>query len=540
MKIRHQLLILIAVSLLGMVGVGAFGIWNLRSAQHRFDFLTTDTMPSVHNLSLIQDAVNQLRLNFTKLQLPSADKEGDKYIAAIEAGKKQFDDVAGKYAKKDVSSEHEAEMLNQVKDAVQTYYQAYLPVLPFLKAHQLDQVRDVLHAPSMQAAGPKVMKLLQQMRDYNDQLAFDKAKANNDAYQFTMMASIAVMVLVAATLLLLGGMLVRNINSGLQAMQLTMEKISQSLDFTLRIPARRPDELGQTANAFNRLIDAVQNSLKQVLSGARNVSSSSVALKDTAHQVSTAAGEQSQAAATMAANIEQMTVSINHVAEQAQSSRALARESGEMAKQSSVVIGQTIKDIHEISDAVKISASSIRQLENHSGKVGAVVAVIRDIADQTNLLALNAAIEAARAGEQGRGFAVVADEVRKLAERTTRSTQEISSTISAMVSLSEQAISQIKTAEDRVADGVERADQAGKAITDISEASERTASMVEEISTAIVQQGAASNGVAQQIERTAQMAEESASAAGQTADSADYLDKLAGEQMSTLSRFRLD
>ncbi|MDE1716196.1 methyl-accepting chemotaxis protein, partial [Chromobacterium amazonense] len=167
------------------------------------------------------------------------------------------------------------------------------------------------------------------------------------------------------------------------------------------------------------------------------------------------------------------------------------------------------------------------------------VGVIKDIADQTNLLALNAAIEAARAGEMGRGFAVVADEVRKLAERTSLSTQEISSTITAMLDRSATATEHMNTAEELVRNGVERADNADKAITQIGQATNDTVHMVAEISGAIKEQGDATNNIAKGVEDIAQMTEESSAAAQEAANNAVRLDDLANQQIATLKQYRL-
>jgi methyl-accepting chemotaxis protein len=241
----------------------------------------------------------------------------------------------------------------------------------------------------------------------------------------------------------------------------------------------------------------------------------------------------------MAATVEQVTVSINHVAERARETLALTGEAGKLVREGSNIIGATIKDIHEISSVVGVCGQQIRELETSSAQVNSIVNVIREIADQTNLLALNAAIEAARAGEQGRGFAVVADEVRKLAERTTRSTEEVSQTISSMVERARLASEQMQNAETLVETGVKRADEADQAIQRIGRTSEDSSAMVSEISSAISQQSTASHNIAAEVERTAQMSEESSAAAQHTAETAQHLDALAKEQIATLSQYKI-
>ena len=210
-----------------------------------------------------------------------------------------------------------------------------------------------------------------------------------------------------------------------------------------------------------------------------------------------------------------------------------------LSAQGGEVIHRTVDEMNQIAGTVRQASAAIDDLGQKSDQITSVVQVIKEVADQTNLLALNAAIEAARAGEQGRGFAVVADEVRKLAERTTKATEEIAAMVNSMQESARSAVSTMDDAVGRVGSGAALAQQAGEAINQIKSGADQVVNVVNDISAALAEQSVASNDIAGHVERVAQMTEENSAAAGETANSAGHLQHLAVEMRGAVSRFKI-
>lgn len=329
----------------------------------------------------------------------------------------------------------------------------------------------------------------------------------------------------------------RSVILPMSMMKSTIVSIGETGDFTRRIAIYSRDEIGATAQSFNELMANLQASLRQVNDSLNAALDASHTLTNSSHQLATGTSHQSEAAAAIAATVEQVTVSINHVSESAHEALHISRKSGELSDHGREIIHNTATGMQQIADTVRQTSISIENLGEQSGKISSIVKVIKEIADQTNLLALNAAIEAARAGEQGRGFAVVADEVRKLAERTTNATTEISLMINNIQDTTGVAVASMSGAVSQVDNGVSLAEQAGDAINQIKNESSNVFNTINDISSALMEQSKASNDIAVNVEKIAQMTEHNSVAAEATAQEADNLVQMADTMRIALDKF---
>jgi len=307
----------------------------------------------------------------------------------------------------------------------------------------------------------------------------------------------------------------------------TIQATRSDGDLSRRSPLAGSDATQEAAKAFNDLMESFQGIVGKICFNSIQVADAAETLINEAKKVAGGSDQQRGAAEATMHAMEEMNIGINQVAENAEMTAANAQSARELSKKGAEIVDRASGEIDRIARSVEQSAQVVAALGERSQAISGIVRVIHDIADQTNLLALNAAIEAARAGEQGRGFAVVADEVRKLAERTTAATGEIGNMIGAIQGETQTAIQSIQQGSAQARSGAELARQAAESLQQINAGAQETMEKIEAIASAIQQQSANGQNITGHVQDILKMAEDNNATADRTLVEAGQLNTLA-------------
>jgi methyl-accepting chemotaxis protein len=289
---------------------------------------------------------------------------------------------------------------------------------------------------------------------------------------------------------------------------------------------------------MQRMQGGLREIVSAIVGNAVSLRSAAGQVNDTSSTISQSVGEQGGAIESTAAAVQELSVSISLVSQNAESARAIAQRTVEIASHGKQLVVTAANEINQIANSVRDTSSAMENLRNSSVAISDIANVIRDIADQTNLLALNAAIEAARAGEQGRGFAVVADEVRKLAEKTTSATNEIKVMIETIQRQSNDASNQMGSATKQVSSGVDLIHSLQAPLQELFDGAKGALVSLTELSSAAKEQSHTSTQIAQNIETIAQMSGRNTEAAGKSYETAQKVDQMASGLQQLIGRFR--
>jgi methyl-accepting chemotaxis protein len=310
-------------------------------------------------------------------------------------------------------------------------------------------------------------------------------------------------------------------------------------DLTARMYGDYKNNFKSYQDSINHLGESLEKLVTEISEAVSATASASTQISSSTEEMAAGAQEQSSQAAEVASAVEEMASTILETNKNAENAARAAKNAGNVATEGGRVVNETVEGMIRIADVVKRSAETVQELGKNSDQIGEIVQVIDDIADQTNLLALNAAIEAARAGEQGRGFAVVADEVRKLAERTTKATKEIAGMIKRIQKDTGGAVASIQQGTVEVEKGKQLADKAGQSLKEIITGAEQVVDIVTQVAAASHEQSSAAEQISKNIEAISSVTQESAAGVQEIARASEDLNRLTEHLLNLISKFKI-
>lgn len=363
----------------------------------------------------------------------------------------------------------------------------------------------------------------------------DSISSTENALIFGLVVGLLMVLAILATSLIIVSLLMSNLGNVISSMK---EIADGDGDLSQRIETKSKDEMGKLVYYFNQVMDNLHGIVTQTAHTSTEIVGASDSFTKATLETEERIGQQRREADGLAVSIQEMGETVNEVSANAAKAASSANEANADAMTGREIVGKAVGSINKLADEVDRGTAAIQQLANDTVQVGTVIDVIGGIAEQTNLLALNAAIEAARAGEQGRGFAVVADEVRTLASRTQESTQEIQKMIERLQSGVKTAVSVMESSKEQAQVSVDQAASAGDALTSITAKVSTISEMNTQIASATEQQENLSGIIQGNVNNIMEYTQESAEAANQSATSSGELNQLARELQSVVGKFK--
>ncbi len=541
MNLLNKMLVAPAVTIVLMLILGAVGYWSMSSQQLALEELFNGRFSHTAIATDINADVLRTHTHVYRVMTWSSSR-GDGYIEKeTKTLLSDFDKNAADFtawASRPNLTEEEKTIGKQMVDQIAKYRKSI--------ANSLDMATADINSGimAMQSADEN----FKQLSESADKLVamekqLGKGDVDRSASVFRRMLGVALTVLLASigiagglSFIMARGVMAQIGGEPAYATEIT-RRIAEG-DLTISVQTHPGDNSSLLA-AMRQMQESLRRIIGQIHQIVQEVARNTEQMSAVSRQVSSGSDRQSDSASSMAAAVEEMTASVGNVAANADGVRSMAAEARSLSEEGSGIVKSAITDINRIADSFRHSAELIQTLSTQTDEISSIANVIKEIADQTNLLALNAAIEAARAGEQGRGFAVVADEVRKLAERTTQSTQEIATMIAAIQSGTQSAVQGMDAGGAQVGQGVRMAAQAGDSMVQIEASTRKVLDAAAEISAALREQNTASNLISQNVEKIALMAEENGMAVKEVTQAAEHLEGLAGTLKTSVGMFKM-
>jgi methyl-accepting chemotaxis protein len=460
-----------------------------------------------------------------------------KHLDKMAANKAKLDEYFADMDKLTHSPEGKA-ALKELADARNAFVNdALKPAMEAIKSGQWDGAGTLLLTKinPLNGAAMEKGRVIAEHEDQAAKHALETASANAERMEYLMLFGMLLALAIGAGL---GYSIISGIVRSTKGMSDAMALTAADGDLTRVVPVHGNDEVALSAKAFNSLMDSIRQTIRQVHTSADTVIATASQLATTSEQITRGSQVQSEAASSTAAAVEEITVSINSVAANTEEVRKLSDLSLQQTRHGNESVTAMIGEIHSVQEAVNQIAGSVKEFVESTRAIAGMTQQVKDIADQTNLLALNAAIEAARAGEQGRGFAVVADEVRKLAEKSAQSASEIDKVTNALNQKSSLVEATVSGGLRSLQATQEHVERVSVVLTEAGESVTRSSGGVSDIASSVSEQSIASTEIAKNVEKIAQMSEENHAAVNSNSRDIVRLEALARELQTAVGRFK--
>ena len=536
-RVRTRLLSLAFLPLLVLAGVMALAAYNADQLNDDFDELFNDRMRPVNRLNLISNAY-AVNMVDALHKYRSGVIDVDVLRGAIGEARKTIAD-SWRLVQDSKMTDAEQQMVASIR-ARMAAVDKLVDTLQEQTDGSLRGESDASFIRRLYAAFDPLGDALEELAQLQVREGERLSQASTARYQAMKASFVAIAVVVLVGMLLFSLLVSRSINRPLEQLGRTIATVQRNSDLSLRAEAVGRDELAQTAQAFNTMLEHFQRLIRHLGGASVQLASASEEMSAISAQVSDAANGQGDQTAMVATAVHEMSAAVQQVAENALDMARVAEDVRREAHQGTELVEANLGAIERLSQAVQESAEVIDRLHSQSDEIGSVLGVIQSIAEQTNLLALNAAIEAARAGEAGRGFAVVADEVRSLASNTQKATESIRGMIDSLQSGARQAVGVMQESRERAGDSVRHSRESGEALRHIANAIDRIADGNAQISTATEEQTAVAHEISQNITQLNDSIQSVVENAEQSAAASLELARLAVEQQQQLAGFRVD